>query len=267
MNSTLLHHYFRLLQWDWYLFTTIMDLKFLELELARKAGFNPNQPRVPRGNPEGGQWTRVGGGSGTSAGRFGGRYAPARPAQLVSSRPRGSGRVLVGGRLVEATPAQQARLTVSEARARAAERRVREVDPNWRPTPSLHESVEGAIAANERIVREAEARLAGHGRRVVDSARYANELFLPGGQPVGSRLRGTKERTRTVSKSEMENLISRLNVSDPVSLPGRDYPGQCFRQRDGTVIGVRISRHHGTTIDVIRSADPLLPSGFKVHAR
>jgi hypothetical protein len=31
-------------------------------ELRRKAGFNPNQPRVPAGNPGGGQWTRVDGG-------------------------------------------------------------------------------------------------------------------------------------------------------------------------------------------------------------
>ena len=28
--------------------------------LWRKANFNPNQPRLPRGNPDGGQWTRVG---------------------------------------------------------------------------------------------------------------------------------------------------------------------------------------------------------------
>ena len=28
--------------------------------LLRKANFNPNQPRVPRGNTDGGQWTRVG---------------------------------------------------------------------------------------------------------------------------------------------------------------------------------------------------------------
>ncbi len=28
-----------------------------------KAGFDPNQPRVPAGNPDGGQWTRVGGGT------------------------------------------------------------------------------------------------------------------------------------------------------------------------------------------------------------
>jgi hypothetical protein len=30
------------------------------LQLALKANFNPNQPRVPRGNPDGGQWTDVG---------------------------------------------------------------------------------------------------------------------------------------------------------------------------------------------------------------
>jgi len=29
--------------------------------LLRKANFNPNQPRVPAGEPEGGQWTPVGG--------------------------------------------------------------------------------------------------------------------------------------------------------------------------------------------------------------
>jgi hypothetical protein len=30
-------------------------------EQCRKAGFNPNQPRVPAGNPDGGQWTSEGG--------------------------------------------------------------------------------------------------------------------------------------------------------------------------------------------------------------
>ena len=38
----------------------IADLKLCLVmrELARKAGFNPDQPRVPAGNPDGGQWTR-----------------------------------------------------------------------------------------------------------------------------------------------------------------------------------------------------------------
>ena len=38
-----------------------IDVALLGLQIAAKAGFNPNQPRVPAGNPEGGQWARFGG--------------------------------------------------------------------------------------------------------------------------------------------------------------------------------------------------------------
>ncbi len=51
------------------------ELLLLEHSLRLKAGFDPNQPRVPAGDPDGGQWTDGGGGSGTDnegggAGRF-----------------------------------------------------------------------------------------------------------------------------------------------------------------------------------------------------
>jgi hypothetical protein len=47
------------------------ELDVVKRELQeRKAGFDANQPRVPAGNPDGGQWTRVGSG-------FGSRYADA----------------------------------------------------------------------------------------------------------------------------------------------------------------------------------------------
>lgn len=39
-------------------------LRWLKADMAHyfaKAGYNPGQPRVPRGQPGGGQWTRVGG--------------------------------------------------------------------------------------------------------------------------------------------------------------------------------------------------------------
>src|SRR5687767_7623019 len=39
-----------------------LELALLRLRLALKAAFDPNQPRVPAGRPEGGQWTRAGGG-------------------------------------------------------------------------------------------------------------------------------------------------------------------------------------------------------------
>jgi hypothetical protein len=35
-------------------------------DTCRKAGFDPNQPRMPVGNPDGGQWTSEGGGGGIS---------------------------------------------------------------------------------------------------------------------------------------------------------------------------------------------------------
>ena len=35
-----------------------------DIGLLAKAGYNPNQPRVPAGNPNGGQWTGSGGGGG-----------------------------------------------------------------------------------------------------------------------------------------------------------------------------------------------------------
>ena len=43
------------------------------LRLLRKAGFDPNQPRVGEGNPDGGQWTGTGGGGGSQDSK-GGRH-------------------------------------------------------------------------------------------------------------------------------------------------------------------------------------------------
>lgn len=51
------------------LYMTHATLRWLELDMGRflaKAGFNPGQPRIPRGQPGGGQWTG-GGGVGSTA--------------------------------------------------------------------------------------------------------------------------------------------------------------------------------------------------------
>lgn len=54
---------------SWLLRASVVEAKHAQLARAFKAGFNPNQPRVPSGDPDGGQWTGSGGGgsSGTSA--------------------------------------------------------------------------------------------------------------------------------------------------------------------------------------------------------
>lgn len=62
--------------------------------LVAKANFNPNEPRVPRGNPRGGKWTKEGGGSGASPGSGAGSkpHSPASPRpKRLDVRPRGIG--------------------------------------------------------------------------------------------------------------------------------------------------------------------------------
>ncbi len=113
-----------------------------------KAGFHPNEPRIPAGNPGiGGQWTDEGGVS-------------ARVVRVQSRGPRGEEPPeRIAGRLFDATPAEEARLEISQAQMQAALRRVQQLDPNWKPRPSLYETIEGEITANEAATREAQDRL------------------------------------------------------------------------------------------------------------
>ncbi|RCW79552.1 hypothetical protein [Phyllobacterium bourgognense] len=146
--------------------------------------YNPDQPRVPAGNSDGGQWTDEGGSGVTGGaqlasghGRFGGAVAVGRkpetgpkapdgtPATLVQSRGggrSGSGPTLrrIAGRSQEITPTQAVRLSAAQNRKDAAVRTVQQRDPNWRPQARVYENVEGEIAANENIGREANERLA-----------------------------------------------------------------------------------------------------------
>ncbi len=119
-------------------------LALQRLVFSHKAGFNPAQLRIPAGQPGGGQWTDGGG------------------VILIGARGRGSVSVRVGSRTLDATPAQAARYAVANARAEAAAARVREVDPSWRPRPSLSNpgSIESQTRRRESEAREAEARLA-----------------------------------------------------------------------------------------------------------
>ncbi len=115
----------------------------IRLSLALKAGYRPQQPRVPRGNVDGGQWTLVPG------------YARVERV----SRRRGGGTIRIAGRSLPVTPAQEARVQISLAAARDAVARTRRIDPRWRPRPQAFETVEGYIRANEAIRLQAELRL------------------------------------------------------------------------------------------------------------
>ena len=79
--------------------------------------------------------------------------------QLVNARRNQV--VTVGGRTYQTTPEQATILSTSATRADRALRRVRELDPAWRPAPSLSDpnSAEGAIATYRALAQQAEARL------------------------------------------------------------------------------------------------------------
>lgn len=134
------------------------------------------QPRVPASNSDGGRWTD--GGS----------------VIRVQNRPRGSGRSTrrIAGREVDITPAQATRLEISHVQTQAAVRRVRELEPRWKPRPSAYETVEGEIAANEAAARQALDRLFELQRNGIGPGPYAVES-----QPArGPSRRWTAEEIR-----------------------------------------------------------------------
>ena len=93
-----------------------------------KANFNPNQPRIPRGNTEGGRWTKIPGGDDA---------APVIRVGANSRRPSSSGGrpIRRGDRIADATPAQLARLDASRLAMNSALADVRRIDPRWKPGP------------------------------------------------------------------------------------------------------------------------------------
>ncbi len=120
---------------------------------ARK--YSPDQPRVPAGSSDGGQWTDGGGGSFADIDR-GDDIGASGAAQIAqNNRGRGTVSLRAGGQTFEATPAQVMRLSNATNASNGAVARVREIDPNWRPSPSAYESAEGAIRAREAEAAEA----------------------------------------------------------------------------------------------------------------
>jgi hypothetical protein len=135
-------------------------LRLLDIETEHRAAwqrshFNTNQPRVPAGNPDGGQWTSAGGGGSDPR-----TLSDVTPDNAWKPGARHANRSRRGsGRSVEMEGGQANRLAEAEARARDAIGRVRELDPSWRPRPSAYESVEGLIRTYESEAEQAQARL------------------------------------------------------------------------------------------------------------
>ena len=231
-----------------------LELRRLLISRARKQ-YNPNQPRVPAGNSDGGQWTSGGGGSGACS-----EYAQLKPRRLPV------GHRIIGGRAYAVTPAQEARLDVTAAQARALVREVQQRDPSWKPRPSIYDGVEGRILANQSEAQQAAARLRELNARE-PATKPLHDILRPAGKLPGSRHGRASEGTRTVKRPEFNELLEALSPNaQPVPSP-RSYEGFWYQRPDGSVFGIRRSRNNGITIDVIRSNHPSIRDGEKLHKK
>ncbi len=135
-------------------------------ELARfDAKYSPDQPRVPAGSSDGGQWTDGGGGE-----SFDDDDNSVRVAQATGGR---------GGGRVRISPTAPVETQLLFFRPLAAERleQVRTIDPTWAAPQSVtrrNASPEAELAHLQATVLAAEARLAELGRPVANP--------MPGGR-------------------------------------------------------------------------------------
>jgi len=216
------------------------DALVAKRDLALERRYSPDQPRVPAGNSGGGRWTS-GGGGGSGGGFSGARDDRARrrdvedrvqtaqntdpkvasdvDGSITLAQARGRGR---GGRFTgpgEATPSQLDRLEDTARLAREAETRVREIDPSWKPEPTLSDptNIESRIERNENLTRQANARYAEHLRE-----RYG-EITPEGNRaPIGN-LTGPRAPIRENDNAETRRGRMRENeTADIVWLNGHN---------------------------------------------
>jgi len=237
----------------------------LEYELWRfQQKYRPDQPRAPKGDPKGGQWTKEGGGDPGKDGRS--DRLQSRDAELRRGSPRPVG-----------TPQQNLRLDIVSVRAREAVARVQQLDPNWRPQSLTSRdsatNMDVMIRAKEAETREADARFIALSRAGQDDAYPRRdapttaEVLAPHGQFVGGRMPNVPETTRTLAPGQFEEIRFELMGGARRVEPGADYDGVWYRRQDGSVVGLRMSRDHGLTLEVIESNHPLVNQRFKVHQR
>ena len=125
------------------------------------AKYNRDQPRVPAGNSDGGQWSDGSGGGGAvlSDATPDNDWLPGSRLAQVRDPPRRI--VSVGGRSYHATEAEATQLAIAFNRSEGARARLRPLDSNWQPVPQLSDpqTASGAITSYIALAQQAEARL------------------------------------------------------------------------------------------------------------
>ena len=154
-------------------------------EHPARHGYDPNQPRVSKGQPDGGQWTDTGGGESSpeilSDARPENEWSPG--SQYAQNRGRGSVPVRIGNRWFEAEGGQAARLVIAQARQHDAVARVRELDPKWSPGPSYRR-----LDTVESYIRTLEAE-AGRRRHTLHVSKHRRKFRTKDLRPLRRRTR------------------------------------------------------------------------------
>jgi len=223
------------------------------LRLALRT-WDPNQPRVPAGNPDGGQWMGEGGPAAKPA------EPRVREAQLSprrGSRPYPT--VRINGRDEIMTEGEEAEMVGWRINRAAALAEVWKRDPSWRPPANLYATPRGVITALENDTSAAEERL-----RELDLEEGASSSFVyrdgtgrrndapicrPNGNWVGDE--SGRSDVRLLSPSDFKSTWQELSAGSTLLLPHLRYEGNRYETKDGGLFGLRNSRDSGWTIDLM----------------
>ncbi|WP_296709872.1 hypothetical protein [Rhodoblastus sp.] len=134
-------------------------------------------------------------------------------------------------------------------------------DPNQKPEPPVLAPLSSSGSSGDGSAGQTgDSTQASYGRSMSD-------ILMPNGEPVGYVYSRADSRTRTVSSEQFDQLQSQLmDGAVPVATP-TGYDGVWYQRADGAMFGVRMSKKHGPTVDVIKSDNSRLRFGFKVHKK
>jgi hypothetical protein len=136
-----------------------------------------------------------------------------------------------------------------------------ERDPDQKPGPSVVAPLSSSRSSGDDSAQQ------GANSAQAASSLSMSDILLPNGEPIGYVYPGAEPRTRTVTPEQFEQLQSQLMAGTVPVTERSGYEGVWYQRADGTVFGARMSSKNGLTIDVVKSNNPKLPPGFKVHQR
>lgn len=218
------------------------EVRWLRASFAWKR-FNHNQPRVPAGNSDGGQWTADGGSS------DGARVIHISRGRRPSGSPMPTLTITVLGR-PETVPVPLAMLhRQTELQYNRTINEARRYEPNYKPPSGMYQGVNGQIEHFQRSINHANGVIARHNRDFLRPQTTTN-IITSGGSYVGYNKPGSRSNIYTVTFAQFQGMQFSLGLGSRV-LPQRGaFPGTIFYRRvDNTTWGLRFSPKSGATIE------------------